>query len=66
MPNLGPFEIGLILLLVLVVFGAGKLPGVGAALGKSIREFNRAKSGEGEDKKEPSTDVSGADVKKAG
>jgi len=66
MPNLGPFEIGLILLLVLVVFGAGKLPGVGAALGKSIREFNRAKSGEGGDKKEPSTDVSGADAKKAG
>ena len=51
MPNLGPMEIGLILLLVLVVFGAGKLPNVGAAFGKSIREFNRAKNGEGEEKK---------------
>ncbi len=52
MPSLGPLEIGLILLLVLVIFGAGKLPEVGSALGKSIREFNRAKSGEDEEKKE--------------
>lgn len=52
MPSLGPLEIGLILLLVLVIFGAGKLPEVGHALGKSIREFNRAKSGDDEEKKE--------------
>ncbi len=49
--NLGPMEVILILLIVLVVFGAGKLPEVGAALGKSIREFNRAKNGEDEEKK---------------
>jgi sec-independent protein translocase protein TatA len=55
MPNLGPMEIGLILLLVLVVFGAGKLPEVGSALGRSIREFNRAKTGEDEEKKERNT-----------
>lgn len=42
----GPLEIGLILLLVLIIFGVGKLPDVGAALGKGIREFNKAKSGE--------------------
>ena len=50
--HLGPLEIGLILLLVLVVFGAGKLPEVGSALGRSIREFNRAKTGDDEEKKE--------------
>lgn len=67
MPNLGPFEIGLILLLVLVVFGAGKLPGVGAALGKSIRGFNRAKNGEDEDKKDDKAAVEAAvQSKKAG
>ena len=55
MPQLGPLEIGLILVLVLVVFGAGKLPEVGSAIGRSIREFNKAKSGEDEAKKEKNT-----------
>jgi sec-independent protein translocase protein TatA len=50
MPHLGPLEIGLILLLVLIVFGVGKLPEVGSALGRSLREFNRAKTGEDEAK----------------
>ena len=49
MPHLGPLEIGLILVVVLIVFGAGKLPQVGASMGKAIREFNKAKSGEDED-----------------
>jgi sec-independent protein translocase protein TatA len=42
MPNLGPTELGLVLLLVIIVFGVGKLPEVGGALGKSIKEFRRA------------------------
>ena len=37
--RLGVWEIALILMLVLVLFGGGKLAGVGKALGKSIREF---------------------------
>lgn len=55
MPRLGPLEIGLILLLVLIVFGVGKLPEVGSALGKSIREFNKARTGDDEAKKEKDT-----------
>jgi sec-independent protein translocase protein TatA len=42
MPGLGAPELLLILGLVIVVFGAGKLPEVGSALGKSIREFRSA------------------------
>jgi sec-independent protein translocase protein TatA len=38
----GPMEIGLILVIILVVFGAGKLPQVGSAIGKTIREFKKA------------------------
>jgi sec-independent protein translocase protein TatA len=38
-PSLGPWELGIILLIVVVIFGAGKLPEIGGALGKSIREF---------------------------
>ena len=47
--DLGPLEIGLILVIILIVFGAGKLPEVGGALGKAIREFKKEKDGLGED-----------------
>ncbi len=40
--DIGPVEIGLILLIILLVFGAGKLPTVGRDLGKAIREFRKA------------------------
>jgi sec-independent protein translocase protein TatA len=46
LPHLGPMEIGLIVLLVLIVFGVGKLPQVGGALGKGIRAFHKGKEGE--------------------
>jgi sec-independent protein translocase protein TatA len=39
MPTLGPWELGIILLIVIVIFGAGKLPEIGGAIGKSIRSF---------------------------
>jgi len=40
MPGMG--ELVVILLIVLVVFGASKLPGIGDALGRSIKNFKRA------------------------
>ena len=40
--NIGPGELIIILIIALVVFGPGKLPEVGQALGKGIREFRRA------------------------
>jgi sec-independent protein translocase protein TatA len=39
MERLGPVEIGLILVIVLIVFGVGKLPQVGGALGKASTSF---------------------------
>jgi sec-independent protein translocase protein TatA len=42
----GPLEIGLIVFIVLILFGAGKLPQVGSAMGKGIRAFRRGQSGE--------------------
>jgi sec-independent protein translocase protein TatA len=42
--RLGPAELGLILLIILMVFGVGRLPQVGAALGKTIRAFKGASS----------------------
>ncbi len=38
-------ELILILIIVLVIFGAGKLPQIGDALGKSIRNFKKASQG---------------------
>ncbi|MCX7944018.1 MAG: twin-arginine translocase TatA/TatE family subunit [Deltaproteobacteria bacterium] len=52
MGNLGLPELIIILVIILVIFGAGKLPQIGEALGKSIRSFKKAVSGEEEQKKE--------------
>lgn len=39
--GLGTQELLIILVLVLVIFGAGKLPQIGGALGKGIRNFKK-------------------------
>ena len=52
--GLGPPELLIILAIVVVLFGASRLTGIGGALGKSIREFRReVKEGEQAEKKEP-------------
>ena len=40
--GLGPWELIIILVIVLVIFGAGKLPEIGSGLGKGIRNFKKA------------------------
>ena len=44
MPTPGPLELVIILVIALIILGPGKLPDVGASLGKSIREFRKASS----------------------
>lgn len=41
-PNLGMSELVLVLVIALVIFGPGKLPEMGKALGKTMNEFRRA------------------------
>ena len=36
---LGPWELAIILVIIVIIFGVGKLPEIGGALGKGIREF---------------------------
>ena len=48
--KLGIGEIALLLVIVLIVFGVGKLPQIGGAIGKSLKEFRKARSGDDEDK----------------
>ena len=50
--HIGPMEIGIILVIILIIFGVGKLPQVGGAIGKSIREFRKERSGEMEEDKD--------------
>ena len=49
-------ELLLILAIILIVFGAGKLPEIGDALGKGIRSFKRATSGKDEIDVTPSSE----------
>ena len=46
-------EIVLILAIVLIVFGVGKLPQVGGAIGKGIRAFRKAQGGEDGEEEQP-------------
>ncbi len=50
--GIGPWEIGLVLVIILIVFGVGRLPQVGTVIGKGIREFRKAARGEFDDEKE--------------
>ena len=54
MPRIGPTELIIILVIVLIIFGVGRLPQVGGAIGKSLRAFRKGVDGkdeeEGEDK----------------
>jgi sec-independent protein translocase protein TatA len=40
--RLGPFELIIVLVIVIIVFGVGRLPEIGGAVGKAIREFREA------------------------
>ena len=47
--EIGPWEIGGLILLAIVLFGAKKLPEIGKGLGKGLREFRDATKGLGDD-----------------
>jgi sec-independent protein translocase protein TatA len=50
--NIGPLEIGILLLVVLLVFGPKRLPELGNGLGRGLREFKESVSGERRDEPE--------------
>ena len=61
--SFGPLEMGLIVLVVLIIFGAGKLPQVFRAAGKGLRDFRRAQSGEFDDEEKPKDSVEKSEKK---
>lgn len=52
--SIGPLEIILILVVVMIIFGVGRLPEVGAGVGKAIREFRSSLGGKDQAKSESS------------
>jgi sec-independent protein translocase protein TatA len=51
MPSIGPLELGIVLLIILIVFGPKRLPGLGRQLGTGMREFKDSITG-GKDRDE--------------
>ena len=50
--RVGPWEIGLVLLIILIIFGVGKLPQVGGAIGKGLRAFRKEQRGDYDEEEE--------------
>ena len=49
MGPIGPLELGIVLLIVLLIFGPKRLPGLGKQLGSGMREFKESISGNSKD-----------------
>jgi len=60
--QIGPLEITLILVVLLLLFGAKRLPDIGKSVGKSLREFKSATKGLGDDMKSGLDDDDDADA----
>ncbi len=59
--NVGPMELFIILVIVLVLFGAKRVPEIGASIGKGIREFKKSMNDVDRVIREPERDVSSAE-----
>ena len=49
MPNIGPLELIIVLVIILVIFGPKRLPGLGRSLGSGMREFKDSVTGKDKD-----------------
>ena len=61
MPNVGPLELVVVLIIALVIFGPKRLPELGRSMGKGIREFKSSVSGkDDEDEESKPVEIEGA------
>jgi sec-independent protein translocase protein TatA len=61
MPNIGPMELIIVLVIVLLIFGPKRLPGLGRQLGSGMREFKDSVTGKSGDDDRPAL-AKGADA----
>jgi sec-independent protein translocase protein TatA len=59
--NIGPMELFIILIIVLVLFGAKRVPEIGASIGKGIREFKKSMTDVDRAIRDPERDVPSAE-----
>ena len=52
MPNIGPLELAIVLVIALVIFGPKRLPDLGKSLGSGMREFKDSLTGKDDDDEE--------------
>jgi sec-independent protein translocase protein TatA len=65
MPNIGPMELAIVLVIVLLIFGPKRLPGLGKQLGTGMREFKESITGKGDKDSHDDDDDDDADVRAA-
>jgi sec-independent protein translocase protein TatA len=53
MPNIGPLELAIVLIIALVIFGPKRLPELGRSLGNGLREFKSSVTGDNKDDDPP-------------
>jgi len=59
MPNIGPLELAIVLIIALVIFGPKRLPELGKSVGRGIREFKSSISGD-DDEPQPQPKIESA------
>ena len=65
MPNIGPLELGIVLVIALIILGPKKLPDMGRSLGRGMREFKSAVTGDHDNETDRIDDGDDADAKPA-
>jgi sec-independent protein translocase protein TatA len=66
MPNVGPLELAIVLVIALVIFGPKRLPELGRSMGRGIREFRASISSKGDDDEEKSSEPAQIEGAEAG
>ncbi len=65
MPNIGPMELAIVLIIALVIVGPKKLPELGKSAGKGFREFKDSVTGNSDDDEKPRISTTEADGEEA-
>ncbi len=65
MPNVGPLEIAVVLVIVLIIFGPKRLPELGQSMGRGIREFKASISGDKDSPEEKRRELQASEAQPA-